>query len=363
MALDLKPISEETIKELGITPQDLWMVQINDVTYGPFETLSLKHYCQENESLFFRALASRVNEDQWIPFRELDAFKNKDVSASAQKRFYWLLVEGQKTASLRFEDVDKKIESKSIIMTDLISSDDGLTWKKIFQLGEFHHRFQNGTELPEAPGAELPAGVLKPISKGTEISSTKLGSTSVIKLDELSMDDLKETAVSRSLKWALPVSVAVIAGFGVLGYYFLNPMTPQSADQGYEADGEKKRKVVTNNNSNTPMPLGRTPASAHPAQVQDQRSALTSAPNYREVHVETHDNNFREPHPEPVDPLLDPAAEEVKTAQHEEHSLVNNPPPSNVEDQQMDQPAPEQREPASDPSMDNPPPVIESSDF
>jgi hypothetical protein len=45
--IDLKPLSEEIIKQMGYSESNLWLIKIGSVVFGPFETQTLKHYLKD----------------------------------------------------------------------------------------------------------------------------------------------------------------------------------------------------------------------------------------------------------------------------------------------------------------------------
>jgi hypothetical protein len=144
---DLKPLSAKTIDDLKIGPDQLWEIKIDENIYGPFETLQLKHYSQENRSVMARAYVSNMSVDNWRSF-----FEVRDFHADSQYSGpYWMLAQGQKSSPLSKSEIAKRIELGTITRHDEISEDDGRHWHRISSHQEFENYFTTASTLPETP--------------------------------------------------------------------------------------------------------------------------------------------------------------------------------------------------------------------
>jgi hypothetical protein len=335
--LDLKSLTKEVIQKMGYTPHDLWLVKLDDEIFGPFEVESLKHYAHENEKMFLKAYSSRMDHNNWQPFFSHALFQPLAPQENPESMRYWILNQGQKAGPFNKPELDKKIELGTLTLVDLISCDDGYSWKKLFQAPEFHFNDHTADNLPMSPleasfqraklevAEKLESRDELPPSEGVAglAFMTKKESIS-LNLEDIDLKSLEQPQISPSLKWAIP---SAAAGFGLiafLGYQIMSgphheevvineapiPSVKRTRSAVVPA-GAYKRRPSPNN-----VPAGsyqdRQPASY-------DRSPLTQpAPreNYYPSHVQTHNeaDNFHDPAMDPIDPPPAP----------EEHSLVNN---------------------------------------
>ncbi len=338
--LDLKSLSDQTIQLLGIEAQNLWMIKVGSEVFGPFETLSIKHYASENPDQFVAAQITLMNDLKWVPFLEVDTFKNiefKQPEAEIIKeKMFWILVEGQISLPFTLKEINKKIELGKLSLTDSLSVDEGDNWQKIYHVEEFAHRLHDAKELPSAPTeANFNKAKIKLLEK-MEVDSRKtnkkdissmayLGQRTtqivVLKIDEISLETLEETEVSRSLRWAVPSALAGILTMVLSGYYIFTP----SQDAPLFVDDSTDKPFYAR-----PMAAGvqaapamRQPSSVAPMNHHPGRSSLTQ-PSYSDsvypTHIETH-HDIQE-----NDPQHEQIFDNQEVApQPEEQVMVGNP--------------------------------------
>ncbi len=375
MTIDLKALTNEIIHKMGYSTHDLWVIKLKDEVFGPFEVDSLKHYAIENEQLFQEALASRMDTNDWHPFYSYAQFTEIGEHAHAQQeqiQKFWILQNGQKLGPHSYFDIQKKLEMNILGLNELVSIDDGHTWKKFYQLASFQNLLKNADSLPICPSEQefnyAKEEVAEMIGVG-ESSETFNGLAALaylgskkegpqINLDEIDLKLLNQTEVSRSLKWAAPAmaaSVLLIVGVVTL----LNTkgteldLTSQNEVNQTERD---LPKTSQNSESNKAMPRRRQPASYQPA--HHNRSALTQAPP---IHHEPYQGHNESLSHEPEPPMDQPMESEPEPVQDpgSEHSLVSNTPNGQEGGESLDQ-AMSMTEPAPQPET---PPVEESGDF
>jgi hypothetical protein len=252
VAIDLKPLSEETIQEMGYEAHDLWLVKIDSVVFGPFETETLKHYVQDNEQLFDGAEASRTDEAEWKPFWSHTKFQRRKpqvVSGQTHEGPFWILDLGVKAGPFGFRDIDKKLEMGLLGMTDHLSVDNGETWIKIFEIADFDRRTHVPDELPVAPlESTLQKGRLELVDVGgDERLATVEGLAGIaweskarilsLKLDELTPLAAEEPLVSPAMKYAAPVAATLVVALIGGAYLFSQD---EAADLSLAAGEETK---------------------------------------------------------------------------------------------------------------------------
>ena len=355
--LDLKPLTDETIQQMGFNNHDLWLVKIHAELYGPFETESLKHYASENEEQFDDAEATRLDENQYKAFWTHPIFQRRKVQVAdvdTHEGPFWLMEFGLKIGPLSFREVDKKIEMGLLGMTDHISIDDGETWNKIYKFEGFDRRSHDPDELPVAPAeASFQKAKLVLIEKletphantSDEIAAMvhtvqKQSNIIPFKLDELSLNKNKEVVVSNSLKWALPAAMALGLTIVSSGYFMFSE---ESETLMVSEVSPRVAPVVPKVNRNVPVPRGEIPSVSNraPASVGYQHPVQPRAIHNQESRypttVETHHAPDMDDYGYDQNLERDPRDGPVMEASNitEEHSLIGG------------------REPQSDNSVDD----------
>lgn len=336
VGLDLNPLSEETITEMGYNSHDLWLVKIGLVTFGPYETESLKHYVGDNEHLFEEAKASRMDNIEWLPFWENTVFQRRKPQAVGEQHEgpFWLMDNGLKVGPLSFRDIDKKIEMGLLVMTDHISTDDGHTWKKIYMIEGFDRRTYSPDELPVAPTeSSFQKAKLALVDKLEQphvhvsdelaemaYSGQQQAKVIQFKIDEMTLNSPKSTEVSDSLKWAMPAAAAVVVAMMTTGYFMLSTGTEdavvaeESTDKPFYQASAKEKKTpkgfIPEVNAN------RAPASVGYGQTPQNDYSQPRYPTQMDMH-----ENYDEPMMD-RDPIEGPVTDVEQIPP--EQSLVGN---------------------------------------
>lgn len=332
----LQPLSDETIDSMGINNHDLWLIRMNKTVYGPFATESLKSYAHENEELFNGVEANRMDEHQFKPFWAHPQFQRRKpsaVSSTLHQNRFWLLLNGQKSGPFSFQEIDDRIEKTDLVLTDQISIDDGHTWKKIFQIHEFDRRRHTADALPLSPTElSFQQAKLKLVEKldhpkivpQEELAEMffhgKQAKVLTLKLDELTLNHVKQTPVGQNMKWAIPTAAAAIVLFLTAGYFSFAPeMKP------LEQVAQNKQNTINKRAVPSPVqaPQGvipnveRAPASINNYQPESRPQAVNQTSRYPTI-IETHSDER---------PFDDPRRDDVYSpdelpAEPEIHSLV-----------------------------------------
>jgi|GEM_PF-6879769 len=149
--IKLEALSKELIDKMGIPLNDLWLVKLDDLTEGPFDTHTLKNYVQENANDLQEYEVKRLDHYEWEPLLNLATFRVEGVEAIDTKEVqYFVLHQGQKV-QLTHKQLESKIRHDELSLTNEISIDDGVTWIKINELDFFQKKFAKDFTLPEKP--------------------------------------------------------------------------------------------------------------------------------------------------------------------------------------------------------------------
>jgi hypothetical protein len=363
VSIDLKPLSEETIQEMGYSSQELWLVKIGTIVFGPFETQTLKHYVHDNERLFETALASRTDESEWKPFWEHTRFQRRKpqvVDGESHDGPFWLMHAGLKIGPFTQAEVEKKIEMDLVGMSDYISIDNGTSWGKVYQISSFDRRCLSPDELPLAPTEgsfqEARVAVLEKLNEphvnkadvAAELAfeGREAGRVIQLRMDEEIVGPSRPLVeMSSSIKWAAPSAAALLVTVAVGTYLIWGPQEESNlAGEDLGEVSSSKRFRPSKNGGSIPSPSYRLPASNNYDRPQPSSSRY---PTYTETH-----DQFPEPQDYHVDPLDQPV-NEVDQA-NQEHSLVSQQ-PTTPEENSLD---------AAMNGADQPRPVVEeASDF
>ncbi|MFP5385797.1 MAG: hypothetical protein ACLGHN_06930 [Bacteriovoracia bacterium] len=369
ISIDLKPLSEETIAQMGYNNHDLWLVKIGSVVFGPYETESLKHYVHDNEHLFETALASRADETEWKSFWEHTQFQRRKpqvIQGEVYEGPFWIIDHGLKVGPFSLREIDKKLEMEILSMTDHISIDEGHTWIKVFQIEGFDRRSLNPDDLPIAPYEnsfqkaklalveKLETQHANPLDGLAEMAWQGQNSAKVLqfKIEEMTLTQQQQTEVSAAVKWAVPTAAALILTVVTSGYFLFSSDDVDLADVDVKEETLfYQKKMAIKESPVTPravIPSARQPSIRKPASVGYTQPSPTpsrqeSASRYP-THIETHEEHYQEPAYQDRDALEGPVSDMERPA--EEHSLVDNFGPR--DDQSLDA------------AMTGPEPVIEN---
>lgn len=332
---DLKPLSQASIDELKINSDDLWEIKIDENIYGPFETLSLKHYSKENKAIMSRAHVSPMSVDNWRPFFEQREFLREEGEYQGP---FWLLIQGRKSSPLPKPEIAKRIELGTITRHDEISEDDGRHWQRISGHVEFESHFTLGTSLPESPlESSFQKAKLKVlenlearshfpdekdnIASLTHVSLVMKEKTNTVKIEDIKISPKKEETgtsffehVKSHAMWAVPCLCVAL-------YFMFSPKKAENETAEVSALSASEAQTTGARRSKKDS-WKRTPASDGYGNSYE-RSSVTQTPpmddSYPTV-IETHQDDQNYPDP-------DKEAEQVAEIQDqenaaEEHSLV-----------------------------------------
>lgn len=341
-SIDLKPLTDETIKQMGYNPLELWKVRIGKVVFGPFETESLRHYVSDNEHLFDHAEAclNNVHED-WKPFWAITKFTRRKPQTVSEDHPgpFWIMINGLPRGPFTFADIAGRIKASELVMTDHISTDEGETWKKVYEIRGFDRRAHKKQDLPAtAPSAP---SVERSIQTEPKASSNDMlaemafigqqqGKVLQMKVEETSFHQDKDVETSDALKWAIPVAFTFIFCVVGTGYYYLQPDVDSEEDTVAETEikpGQKSARKVPQ--GVMPDAGNRLPASTGYAQPREPQYSEPQISRYP-THIETHDQVLEEQpvNTEPREALTEPQIElepqEQPKVVPQEHSLVDN---------------------------------------
>jgi hypothetical protein len=145
----LTAVSEEEIKNYALDLNELWLLQFEDRTEGPFEIDDLMSMAEEHSTVLSKCLVCNFQRKDWIPFFNHPKFQRRKDNGPEPKPFrnkeikskqYHFLKNGQKRGPHTEKEIFEMVQSGELKMNVLISSDQGRTWRKIYHFDHFDRR-------------------------------------------------------------------------------------------------------------------------------------------------------------------------------------------------------------------------------
>lgn len=147
---------------------------------GPFWMFDLKDYLQkqglEHGPQIGELNLCPYNEDpqipqNWLPIFEHPFFQrrledsqeeektpksieNLFEELSPDEETFHILLYGQKSGPYSFEQIKEMLHSKQVLVTDMISIDNGKSWGRLYEIEEFDRRYIGQGELPFRPDSD-----------------------------------------------------------------------------------------------------------------------------------------------------------------------------------------------------------------
>jgi hypothetical protein len=146
-------LSMEMIEREKLVPENLFELKIDGKILGPFALLFLKNFLEGKDlsNIMIKNLESII----WIPAHHHPLFFTGEVRkapvSEAERREFYLLVNGRKVGPYKTEDIEYKVKNGELLFTDLISEDDGNHWCKLYEVSHVDLRKHQETELPDTP--------------------------------------------------------------------------------------------------------------------------------------------------------------------------------------------------------------------
>lgn len=344
--LDLQALTDETINDLGLDSNSLWLIKIDKKVHGPFETGALKLHSGKFPEQFDDALASPMMSPNWQPFFSLPQFQRRTPEVLSHtdwdKAHYYVLIEGVKNGPHSMKDIESMWSEKEITLTDLISWDDGHQWTKLYLHPQFDRRHREAVGLPALPVETSFLRSEAEVSERWEMDenerpnvSTGLASLAYFNAHNSSRPQLKieeipfhapksdEEIFQNEKRKKIGISAAAVVLVGVFSSWLLLSEDNQNNDLAFENDVKSSPNKVRNSEADPSSwrTTNRTPASVPQPAAQVPRprqEVIERNTNYApEVYRESHSN-----YQEPITP--EPYGEVEAPAMPEEHSLVQH---------------------------------------
>lgn len=236
LLVNLPIISEEEVQARNIALNQLWLVQVEDKLFGPFEQFELRNCVFEDAIVFEDAKVCNIEDETWMSIFKARAFQRRKPQLVSQEdltqqQHFHIIVNGHKEGPFGLEELQAKFEAEEIKLTDSISTDNGHNWTKLYLHPEFNRRDDMSAE-------DLPFGA-------REANNIKLNQpehdahelAGLVYLNHKNEKDFKDLDIEKSYRfykensesmnnWAI-ASIAAFCLVAIGSFYFLQSSSTQ----------------------------------------------------------------------------------------------------------------------------------------
>ena len=240
-------MSEGEVARSSISREQLFEIKDTHETFIGFAKASdLKEYIYNNEEALTGFMVRNVDQSSWITVFEHPLFQRRkpqlvpaNTLASDDDQQFFVLIHGQKTGPFEKFEMLSMLEQKEILLTDMVSTNAGHTWTKLYQIDNFDRRvLKESDKLPGMPGevflrandsVRANSPETEAISSLAYLSNVKRGkSIEREKVHTFESDKNVSQNSSSIYKWLL---VASILGIGYFLFHIKNQLNSPFAEQ------------------------------------------------------------------------------------------------------------------------------------
>lgn len=151
-------------------------LQLEDMApIGPFEVQDLRDFILHRSLPETSLIKDAKAGGAWMRLFDHPMFLRKNHERSAGLELpehlgIYYLQEGKKTGPINAAQLREKVKSKEVLVTQMVSLDDGQSWAKLYHYEEFDRRKDQDTHLPRTPEWKVFKGEQedKPLSSVTK---------------------------------------------------------------------------------------------------------------------------------------------------------------------------------------------------
>lgn len=260
-----------------------------EASFGYVSLYDLKTYVHlhEEESRHFKI--RNIDSDEWVMIYEHPYFQRRkpqlvstETLSDDDDHQFFVLRNGQKIGPYQKYELISMVEEKEILLTDMVSSNAGHTWMKLYQVDGFDRRsLKESDQLPGMPSqvisreqehvlamspeTEAISGLayLSNVRRGKSVEREKV--ETVYKAEPTT-----KGRTSTVYKWLLVVS---LVGIGYFLFHIKNQLTSPFTSQGVKTVGEQA-EMLEPVDTNAPMAPSTNPSA---------RSQLGERKNYNQI--------------------------------------------------------------------------------
>ncbi|MEA9358325.1 hypothetical protein SHI21_18970 [Bacteriovorax sp. PP10] len=299
--------SEEEIVKSVEREHIFEMKDKEDTSLGFIAVYDLKAYVFENEDEAGEYSVRNIDSTDWAPVFSHPFFQRRKpqlvpLSGLAQDndQQYFILKNGQKTGPFEKFELLSMLEEKEILLTDMVTTNAGHTWMKLFQVENFDRRvLKESDQLPGVPAQAVmntndSVNINNPeteaISSLAYLSNVKRGkSVERDKVETYRADTTVQNSSSSLYKWLL---VGSILGIGYFGFHIKNQLNSPFKSEA-PVIGEQAEML-------NPVEIsGRTPPQTNPSATRQ----LGEKRNFNQVNDTARSGKFEQRVLQPIKPV------------------------------------------------------------
>lgn len=306
--------SKEEIEQNVEAREHIFEIKDQETSLGYISLYDLKAYVLEHEKETGDYLVRNIDSKEWIPVFEHPYFQRRKpqlVSASAlsseDEQQFFILRQGQKTGPYEKYELVSMLESKELLLTDMVSGNAGHTWMRLYQVDGFDRRIlKESDQLPGVPSKIINQGnesvvELAPeteaISSLAYLSNVKRGKS--IERERVEFKDATVTTAGNQSSIYKVLLVASIIGIGYFLFHIKNQLSSPFKSENASPVGEQAQMLTPVEMTEPTDPAGRSQVGErkHYNQVNNQgrspggkfesRSLNPIKPNQRKSFMET----------------------------------------------------------------------------
>lgn len=306
--------SKEEIEQNVEAREHIFEIKDQETSLGYISLYDLKTYVLEHEKETGDYLVRNIDSKEWIPVFEHPYFQRRKpqlVSASAlsseDEQQFFILRQGQKTGPYEKYELVSMLESKELLLTDMVSGNAGHTWMRLYQVDGFDRRIlKESDQLPGVPSKIINQGnesvvELAPeteaISSLAYLSNVKRGKS--IERERIEFKDATVTTAGNQSSIYKVLLVASIIGIGYFLFHIKNQLSSPFKSENASPVGEQAQMLTPVEMTEPTDPAGRSQVGErkHYNQVNNQgrspggkfesRSLNPIKPNQRKSFMET----------------------------------------------------------------------------
>lgn len=277
-SLNLRPLTDEDIDQLGLSLADVWMLKTpSGNSAGPYSTDMLQKDSKRRPAYYEECEVHNLITEQARPFYKVAEFQRRRPKLVPAQNLiksdsFLVISRGAKTGPFSLEQLKRKIADNEVSLNQEVSVDEGKTWIKLYEHHAFDRRAKGAhQELPFQPSTEIfQQAEDQTSSKVLSLRSNKNDSEIINDLAginrEIPASDEKRPSVSAKSKIKASAAVILIAA-AAGGAILQGPWSKQDSRLGEVPAHDSKIINNTGRNLKTKAPVkharDRMPASEH----------------------------------------------------------------------------------------------------
>ena len=138
--------------------EELFEVRFDETRLGPIWNQDLKAYVAQDPNFPISCFVSQFAAEEWMPILQHPFFQRRRPQLVArndlniEKEVFHVLREGKKLGPFNASEIQEKVNTGKILISDQVSTDGGHSWGRLYEIEEFDRRdIVPSGELPFMP--------------------------------------------------------------------------------------------------------------------------------------------------------------------------------------------------------------------